>query len=223
MGRRAMMVLASAALAGSLLITDAHARGGGGHAAGGGRLGGFARIHAGGYGEARVAGIRGGYISGIPRPAEGYAEGRRYGAGIRYGSGILRGRYYWALAAAELAQANSSTEADVRTTAPGAAQNPPVNAPSPQTDSGPGLTVVGRDGVSTKTVGMAPASSISSPSNTQNQAGPAFRSGDLVRLRSGGPLMTVEGLKGDQVDCFWTDFDGQIKADGFPADVLQKQ
>jgi hypothetical protein len=36
-----------------------------------------------------------------------------------------------------------------------------------------GLTIVGRDGVSTKTVEMAPASSASAPSNTQNQAAPA--------------------------------------------------
>src|SRR4030081_3435300 len=76
-------------------------------------------------------------------------------------------------------------------------------------------------GVSTKTVGMAPAASASAPSNTQNQAAPAFRSGNLVRLRSGGPLMTVKGIKGDQVDCFWTDANGQINADTFPVDVLQ--
>jgi hypothetical protein len=41
--RRVMMVLASAALAGSLLATDAQARGGGGHGGrhGGGHMGGF--------------------------------------------------------------------------------------------------------------------------------------------------------------------------------------
>jgi uncharacterized protein YodC (DUF2158 family) len=60
------------------------------------------------------------------------------------------------------------------------------------------------------------------PSNTQNQAAPAFRSGDLVRLRSGGPMMTVKGIKGDHVDCIWTDYNGQFNADSFPVDVLQK-
>jgi uncharacterized protein YodC (DUF2158 family) len=70
---------------------------------------------------------------------------------------------------------------------------------------------------------MAPASSASAPSNSQNQPVPAFRSGNLVRLRSGGPLMTVKGIKGDYVDCFWTDVNGQINADSFPADVLQVQ
>jgi hypothetical protein len=33
--------------------------------------------------------------------------------------------------------------------------------------------------------------------------------------------MTVKGVKGDQVDCFWTDVNGQINADSFPVDVLQ--
>ena len=49
------------------------------------------------------------------------------------------------------------------------------------------------------------------------------KSGNLVRLRSGGPLMTVKDIKGDQVDCFWTDVNDQINADSFPVDVLQQQ
>jgi uncharacterized protein YodC (DUF2158 family) len=72
---------------------------------------------------------------------------------------------------------------------------------------------------------LAPTFSASAPSNTapQNQAAPAFGSGDLVRLRSGGPLMTVKGIKGNQVDCFWTDGIGQMNADSFPIDVLRKE
>jgi uncharacterized protein YodC (DUF2158 family) len=92
--------------------------------------------------------------------------------------------------------------------APGAAQNSPIGTVS--------------DGVSTKTVGMAPASPASAPSNTQNQAAPAFQSGDLVRLRSGGPMMTVKSIKGDQAECFWTDYNGQMNYDSFPVDVLKK-
>jgi uncharacterized protein YodC (DUF2158 family) len=57
---------------------------------------------------------------------------------------------------------------------------------------------------------------------TQSQTAPSFRSGDLVRLRSGGPLMTVDSVKGDQVDCFWTSADDEPNAQSFPADVLQK-
>jgi uncharacterized protein YodC (DUF2158 family) len=72
---------------------------------------------------------------------------------------------------------------------------------------------------------LAPAFSASAPSDTavQNQAVAAFQSGDLVRLRSGGPLMTVKDIKSNQVDCFWTDGNGQMNADSFPIDVLQKE
>ena len=240
MRRRVMMVLAIAALAGSLLAPDAQARGGGGHGGGGaaGHMGGFGGAHSGarvgGFGGARVGGIGGRYMAGIPRGAVRYATGTGYGTGIgngtgirgtgiRFGTGILRGRFsvLAASAFAQTATPNGSTGASVPASALGAIQNPPVEGPS-QTGSGPGFTLVGRDGVSTKTVGMAPASSASAPSNTQNQAAPAFRSGNLVRLRSGGPLMTVKGIKGDQVDCFWTDFNGQINTDSFPVDVLQR-
>jgi uncharacterized protein YodC (DUF2158 family) len=242
---RVMMVLASTALAGSLLATDAQARGGGGQGGGGGvgRMGGFGGAHigarVGGFGGARVGGIGARYLTGIPRGAVGYATragygtgignrtdilrgtGVAYGTGVRYGAGILRGRYsvLAASAFAQTATPNGSAGAYVPAPAIGVVQNPPVGGPS-QTGSGPGFTLV--DGVSTKTVGMAPASSASAPSNAQNQAAPAFRSGNLVRLRSGGPLMTVRGIKGDQVDCFWTDWNGQVNADSFPVDVLQR-
>ena len=230
MRRRVMMVLASAALVGSLLATDAQARGGGGHGGGGGgaHMGGFGGAHigarVGGFGGARVGGIGGRYTAGIPRATVGYGTVTGYGTGIGNRTGILRDRL--ALAAAErFAQTttpNGTTGAHVPAPALGAVQNPPVGGPSPETVSGPGLTIVGRDGVSTKTVGMAPASSASAP-NIQNQAASPFRSGNLVRLRSGGPLMTVKGVKGDQVDCFWNDATGQINADSFPVDVLQME
>lgn len=69
-----------------------------------------------------------------------------------------------------------------------------------------------------------PAFSDSAPSNTatQNGTGLTLRGGDLVRLRSGSPLMTVDGIRGDQVDCYWTGEDGQINAETFPIYVLQK-
>lgn len=232
--RRRVMVLASAVLAGSFLVTDAQARGGGGHGGGGGvgHMGGFGGAHIGarvsGFGGARVGGIGGGYMAGMPRGAVGYARGTGYGTGIRYGrygTGIIRDRLALAAAArfAQTATPNGTTGAYVPPPALGAVQNPPVGGPSPETVSGPGLTIVGRDGVSTKTVGMAPARSAFAPSNTQNQAASAVQSGNLVRLRSGGPLMTVKGVKGDQVDCFWNNATGQINADSFPLDVLQKE
>ena len=51
---------------------------------------------------------------------------------------------------------------------------------------------------------------------------PRLQQGDLVRLHSGGPLMTVFGIKGDQVECIWTDWNGQTADATFPAKVLQK-
>jgi len=69
-----------------------------------------------------------------------------------------------------------------------------------------------------------PAFSDSAEPNTamRSEAAPSLRSGDLVRLRSGGPLMTVDSIKGNQIDCFWTGLDGQPNAESFPADVLKK-
>jgi len=248
MRRRVMMVLVSAALAGSLLASDAQARGGSGHGGGGGvgHMGRFGGAHSGArvgnFGGVRVGGIGDGYMAGIPRGAHGYVSGTGYGTGIRYGTGILRGRFS-ILAASALAQnalaenATANGSAHQNATANGSAgagstggpapassgavRNPSVGGPSQETISGTGFNIVGRDGVSTKTVGMAPASSSPAPSNTQNQAAPPFRSGNLVRLRSGGPLMTVKDINGGQVDCFWTDVNGQINADSFPVDVLQ--
>jgi uncharacterized protein YodC (DUF2158 family) len=49
-----------------------------------------------------------------------------------------------------------------------------------------------------------------------------FEHGELVRLRSGGPLMTVSAVKGDQVYCVWTEDRGRPADATFPADVLQR-
>ena len=232
MRRRVMVVLAGAALVGGLLATDAQARGGGGHGGGGvGHIGGFGGAHIGarvvGLGGARVGGIGGRYMAGIPQGAVGYAAGIGYGAGtsygtgIRYGTGILRGRYsvLTASALAQTATPNNSPGASVPAPALGAVQNEPIGGPSPRTGSGSGFTIVGRDGVSPKTVGMAPASSASAPPNTQNKAAPVFGSGNLVRLRSGGPLMTVKNVEGDQVNCIWTE-EGEVRSGSFPVALL---
>jgi uncharacterized protein YodC (DUF2158 family) len=70
---------------------------------------------------------------------------------------------------------------------------------------------------------LAPAFSASAPSKTamQNQADRPLRSGDLVRLRSGGPLMTVVGIDGGDVNCVWTDPEGHIASERLPIEALE--
>ena len=67
---------------------------------------------------------------------------------------------------------------------------------------------------------------MSAPTDPVSSANAAISSrlhqGDLVKLRSGGPLMTVDVVKGDQVECVWTDLNGQPDDATFPADMLQK-
>jgi uncharacterized protein YodC (DUF2158 family) len=58
-------------------------------------------------------------------------------------------------------------------------------------------------------------------SSIETQSALKLQRGDLVRLRSGGPLMTVNKVEGDRVDCFWTDWNGQPSDAVFPYDVLQ--
>lgn len=67
-----------------------------------------------------------------------------------------------------------------------------------------------------------PAFSASAPSAMPGQTAASFQPGERVRMRSGGPMMTVDNIKGDQVDCFWTDLDGVPISESFPAAVLQK-
>jgi uncharacterized protein YodC (DUF2158 family) len=53
------------------------------------------------------------------------------------------------------------------------------------------------------------------------KAGPAVlpKAGDLVRVRSGGPLMIVDRVDGDQVICTWTD-SGDLRSGSFSLAVL---
>jgi len=104
---RVMMILASAVLAGSLLATDAQARGGGGggHGGGGGgghmgggggghmggfgggHIGGFGAGHIGGFGGGRMGGFGGGHIAGMHRDHFGYGR-RHFVRGGLYGYGL---------------------------------------------------------------------------------------------------------------------------------------
>jgi hypothetical protein len=127
---RVMMVLASAALVGSFLATDAQARGGGGSAGGGRvRMGGFGGARIGGLHGAHMAGIRRGRVAAFAAPGFGQTETPDSYAG-------------------SYASAPAS----------GAVSDQPVGGPLPETFTGPGLNIVGRDGVSTRTVRAVPCS-----------------------------------------------------------------
>ena len=75
--------------------------------------------------------------------------------------------------------------------------------------------------LSASSLAALPALASSAPSIDARTAS-ILQQGDLVRLRSGGPLMTINRIEGDQVDCFWTDWNGQPNDATFPAYVLQK-
>jgi uncharacterized protein YodC (DUF2158 family) len=61
------------------------------------------------------------------------------------------------------------------------------------------------------------------PANTatQNQATPTLRGGDLVRLRSGGPVLTVKSVHGNWIICtWWHEGFGQFRTAGFPTTMI---
>ncbi|MCA1457928.1 DUF2158 domain-containing protein [Bradyrhizobium sp. BRP22] len=74
-------------------------------------------------------------------------------------------------------------------------------------------------------LGAPLAQAVAAPASQSLSSGPAtpqFHPVDLVRLRSGGSLMTVDTVRDDQVDCFWTDGTGQTNNATFPVPVLRK-
>jgi hypothetical protein len=81
MKRRAMTILVTAVLAGSLLATGAQARGGGGGGGHGGGFGGFGGGHIG----ASVGGFDGGHVAGL-------GAGRIGGLGGEHVDGVGAGR-----------------------------------------------------------------------------------------------------------------------------------
>ena len=66
---------------------------------------------------------------------------------------------------------------------------------------------------------VIPAFSDPAPSKAAASAN-SFHNGDLVRARSGGPLMIVTGVQGDHVNCSWTDWNGEPKSESFPVALL---
>lgn len=65
-------------------------------------------------------------------------------------------------------------------------------------------------------------SASASPARSTPENLAELHQGDRVRLRSGGPLMTVDAITNDQVECVWSGADGQMDEATFPAKMLQK-
>jgi uncharacterized protein YodC (DUF2158 family) len=62
----------------------------------------------------------------------------------------------------------------------------------------------------------APATAV-----TQSQTAPVLRAGDLVRLRSGGPELTVKSVQGNWVICtWWHEGFGMFRTAGFPVAMI---
>jgi uncharacterized protein YodC (DUF2158 family) len=56
---------------------------------------------------------------------------------------------------------------------------------------------------------------------TQSQSAPVLRAGDLVRLRSGGPELTVKSVQGNWVICtWWQERFGMFRTAGFPVAMI---
>ncbi len=47
-----------------------------------------------------------------------------------------------------------------------------------------------------------------------------FKDGDRVKLKSGGPMMTVSNVSEDKIECSWF-VDGNVQHDSFNAEVLK--
>src|SRR4030088_1737561 len=55
---------------------------------------------------------------------------------------------------------------------------------------------------------------------TQSQTTPRLHEGDLVRLRSGGPVLTVKSVSDNWVICTWFDDYGELQSTAFPIAMI---
>jgi hypothetical protein len=78
---------------------------------------------------------------------------------------------------------------------------------------GAAISCGGLNAAWTTPVAAEPAAS---HAESQSLASPALGIGDLVHLRSGGPLMAVDKVLGDQVIVHWSAQDGELLSGRFP-------
>lgn len=48
-----------------------------------------------------------------------------------------------------------------------------------------------------------------------------MQTGDIVRLKSGGPKMTITALSDDEISCTWFDRNGKRQSGAFPGATLE--
>ena len=78
-------------------------------------------------------------------------------------------------------------------------------------------------GVAVSTSWAVPALAGPAQSSTtmQSRAVPLLKSGDLVRLRSGGPVLTVKSVRDGWVICSWLTDYGELQSGGFPIAMVE--
>jgi uncharacterized protein YodC (DUF2158 family) len=60
-----------------------------------------------------------------------------------------------------------------------------------------------------------------SSTTMQSRPAPLLQSGDLVRLRSGGPVLTVKSVGDGWVICTWLTEYGELQSGGFPLAMVE--
>jgi uncharacterized protein YodC (DUF2158 family) len=60
-----------------------------------------------------------------------------------------------------------------------------------------------------------------SSTTMQSRAAPLLKRGDLVRLRSGGPVLTVKSVRDGWVICSWLTDYGELQSGGFPIAMVE--
>jgi uncharacterized protein YodC (DUF2158 family) len=75
--------------------------------------------------------------------------------------------------------------------------------------------------VSTSWAVPALAGHAQSSTTSQSRPAPLLQRGDLVRLRSGGPVLTVKSVRDGWVICTWLTDYGELQSGGFPIAMVE--